>query len=80
MLLLFDACLNIGVKAITSAVTPQILCTLFYSENFFISTCNNSNKKNQKFRYFRFSRGNSETVADINLILAPNYSLGATSW
>ena len=48
MLLLFDACLNIGVKAITEAVTPQILCTPFYSENFFTSTCHKKNKKKKK--------------------------------
>ena len=32
------------------------------------------NNKN-KFRFLQFSSDNSETVADINLILAPNYSL-----
>ena len=29
----------------------------------------------KKFRFLQFSSDNSVTIADINLILAPNYSL-----
>ena len=56
-------------------MTPQILCTLFYSENFFTSH-NKKNKKNKKKTIFSCRR-KSETVGDIDLILAP---FSTTSW
>ena len=50
-------------------MTPQILCTLFYSENFFTSTCHHHNKSEEE-DYFSCRR-KSETVGDIDFILAP---------
>ena len=49
-------------------MTPQILCTLFYSENFFIIL---RRRRRRRRRRLSFCQRKSETVGDIDLILAP---------
>ena len=48
MLLLFDACLNIWCKSNNIGCDPTNPMYLFYSENFFTSTCHNKKNKKKK--------------------------------